>query len=42
LEINGRTGGTGIKPFTEDEAREYPEQHADVETIAEYFTVGDA
>ncbi|MDP2956717.1 MAG: hypothetical protein Q8N53_09870 [Longimicrobiales bacterium] len=40
---NGRGGGSGIRPLTEEEARTWLEEHeADAETIEAHFTVEEA
>lgn len=39
---NGQTGGEGLVPVDVDEARSFAELHADADTIAEFFDIGDA
>jgi hypothetical protein len=39
---NNWTGGSGIIPIGDDEAREYAEKYATVEQIEKFFTVQDA
>lgn len=39
---NGTCGGSGILPMTEDEAREWLEQHREVDAIEKFFPIEDA
>ena len=42
LGSNGAIGGSGIKPLTQEEAREYAERHATSDIVSKYFAVEDA
>ncbi len=39
---SGITGGEGLVPISEDNARRYAEKYASVETIKKFFTVEEA
>ena len=39
---NCRTAGEGLTPVDVDEARSFAELHADADTVAEFFDIGDA
>lgn len=38
----GLTNGEGLTPVTVEEAREFAEQHAEADTVEEFFVVEDA